>query len=91
MTRYAHPARHRSAQYGVGCIVKTVWQLTRSDYGKRGLLIGTDQVNISNIRRICDSDVGGKPRLLLDYTDHPGGDTDPCDFETTWRDRGLLS
>lgn len=91
MTRYALPARRKSAEYGINCAGKTARQPTRSDFDKCGLLIGTNRSNLQNMYRICGGDVGGRKRLLLDYTDHPGDVTDPCDFETIWRDRGLLS
>ena len=53
------------------------------------LLIGMDQENLWNIRRICGGDPEGKIHLLLDFTSRPGSVADPWytgDFETTWRD-----
>ena len=67
---------------------KTARQLTHSDYDERDSLTGTDLASIPIIRHIF-GDVGGKKRLLLDYTGHPGDVTGPWytdDFETTWRD-----
>ena len=60
------------------------------------MLIGMDEANIRNMRRMCGAD--DKISMLLDYTDMPGSVADPWftgDFETTWRDvergcKGLL-
>ena len=83
------PARRKLAEHGIDCTGKTARQLTKTDYGKYDLLIGMDRANLRNMRRICGDDSGGKMRLLMDYTDHPGDVADPWytdDFETTWRD-----
>ena len=59
------------------------------DYDAFDLLIGMDQENLWNIRRICGGDPEGKIHLLLDFTSRPGSVADPWytgDFETTWRD-----
>lgn len=92
------PARRKLAEHEISCAGKTARQLTRADYGAYDLLIGMDQANLRNMRRICGGDPEGKIHLLMDYTDHPGDVADPWytgDFETTWRDvlagcRGLL-
>lgn len=92
------PARRKLAEHGIGCDGHAARQLTSRDYGDYDLLIGMDQANLRNMRRICGGDPDGKLRLLLDYTDHPGDVADPWytgDFEATWRDvqagcRGLL-
>ena len=92
------PARRNLAEHGIGCDGHAARQLTSRDYGDYDLLIGMDQANLRNMRRICGGDPDGKLRLLLDYTDHPGDVADPWytgDFEATWRDvqagcRGLL-
>ena len=92
------PARRKLAEHGIGCDGHAARQLTSRDYGDYDLLIGMDQANLRNMRRICGGDPAGKLHLLLDYTDHPGDVADPWytgDFEATWRDvqagcRGLL-
>ena len=61
-------------------------QLTRSDYDECDLMFGMDQANIPTIRRICGDDLGGKTRLLMEYTNHPGDVAAPWytdDFDTT--------
>ena len=83
------PARHKLAEHGISCAGKTARQLARADYDKYDLLIGMDQANLRNMRRICGGDPDGKIRLLMEFTDRPGDVADPWytdDFETTWRD-----
>ena len=83
------PAHRKLAEHGISCKGKTARQLTRADYDKYDLLIGMDQANLRNMRRICGDDPDGKIHLLMEYTDRPGDVADPWytgDFETTWRD-----
>ena len=54
----------------IGSAGETVPRRTRSDCS---FLIRTDWASIPSIRHICIGDVGGKKRLLPDYTDRPGG------------------
>ena len=93
------PARRKLAEHGINCSGKTARQLTRTDYDRYDLLIGMDNANLRNMRRICGGDSDGKIRLLLEFTGRSGEVADPWytgDFETTWRDvlegcSGLLS
>ena len=94
------PARRKLAEHGISCAGKTARQLTRADYGAYDLLIGMDQANLCNMRRICGGDPEGKIHLLLEYADRPGQEVaDPWytgDFEATWQDvlagcQGLLA
>ena len=83
------PARRKLAEHGISCEGHAARQLTRRDYDEFGLLIGMDQENLRNIRRICGGDPAGKIHLLLDFTSRPGSVADPWytgDFESTWRD-----
>ena len=92
------PARRKLAEHGIASAGKTARQLTRADYTRFDLLIGMDDWNLRNMRRICGDDPDGKLRLLMDYTTRPGEVADPWytgDFEATWRDvlegcQGLL-
>ena len=63
------PARRKLAEHGISCAGKTARQLTRADYGAYDLLIGMDQANLRNMRRICGGDPEGKIHLLLEYAD----------------------
>ena len=94
------PARRKLAEHGISCADKTARQLTQADYDEYDLLIGMDQANLRNIRRICGGDPEGKIHLLLEYADRPGQEVaDPWytgDFEATWQDvlagcQGLLA
>ena len=93
------PARRMLARHGIDCAGKTARQLNQADYARWDLLIGMDQANLRNMRRLFPRDPDCKLRLLLDYTDRPGQVADPWytgDFEATWRDvsdgcRGLLN
>ena len=93
------PARRKLAEHGIGCAGKTARQLTRIDYDAYDLLIGMDQANLRNMRRMLGGDPDGKLSLLMDYTDRPGDVADPWytrDFEATWQDvldgcRGLFA
>ena len=63
--------------------------MTRADYDRFDLIVGMDNRNLRNMRRLCDDDPEGKIRLLMDFTQRPGDVADPWytnDFEATWRD-----
>ncbi len=61
------PARRKLAQHGISCEGKRARQLRREDYEDWDLLIGMDQANIRNMRRICGGDPEGKIHLMLEY------------------------
>jgi len=92
------PARRKLAEHGIGCAGKTARQLRAADYAQYDLLLGMDNANLRNMRRICGGDPEGKIRLLMDYTDRPGEVADPWytgNFQRTWEDildgcQGLL-
>ena len=100
------PARRKLQEHGIDCAGKTARQLTGRDYEAYDLLIGMEQSNLRNMRRIFGG-VGLSParlendcklHLLLDFTGCPGEIADPwytSDFDTAWQDiesgcRGLL-
>ena len=91
-------ARRKLAEHGIGCAGKTARQLTAEDYKRYDLLIGMDQANLRNMRRICGGDPDGKLHLLLEYAGRAGDVADPWytrNFDEAWRDiaagcRGLL-
>ena len=83
------PARRKLAEHGIGCQGKTSRQMTRADYQRFDMLIGMDDWNIRNMRRICGGDPENKIVKLMDYTNRPGDVADPWytgDFEATWQD-----
>ena len=83
------PARRKLAEHGISCAGKTARQLTRADYARFDLLIGMDDWNIRNMRRMCGGDPEEKIVKLMDYTHRPGDVADPWytgNFEATWQD-----
>ena len=94
-----HPGtRKKLAAAGISCAGKTARCMEREDYRKFDYLIGMDQANLRNMKRICAAHPE-KCRLLLDYAGRAGAEVaDPWytrNFEATWRDvesgcRGLL-
>ena len=83
------PAKRKLAEHGILCKGKTARQMTRNDYNRFDLLIGMDDWNIRNMKRICGGDPEGKIHKLLDYTNRTSDVADPWytgDFETTWCD-----
>ena len=90
--------RRKLAEVGIPCGDHRARQMTREDYEKFDLLIGMDEANLRNMRRMLGGDPEGKIHALLDYTDQPGPIADPWytgDFDATYRDvlegcRGLL-
>ena len=50
------PARRKLAEHGISCEGHAARQLTQRDYDAFDLLIGMDQENLCNIRRICGGD-----------------------------------
>ena len=85
-----HPGTRKKLQeLGISCTGKTARQLTKADYSRYDLLIGMDEWNLRNIRRIAGGDPEGKISLLLDFTDTPGEVADPWytgNFDDTLRD-----
>ena len=83
------PARRKLAEHGISSAGKYARQITRRDYQYYDLIVGMDQWNLRNMRRMLGGDPNGKICLLMDYTDRPGDVADPWytgDFEATWRD-----
>ena len=83
------PARRVLAAHGIFCGSHQARQITKGDYAAFDYLIGMDQENLWNIRRICGGDPEGKIHLLLDFTSRPGSVADPWytdDFEAAYRD-----
>ena len=93
------PARRELAAHGISCQGHAARQLRRDDYPRYDLLIGMDNWNLRNMRRILGGDPDGKLHLLLDFAGRIGQEiADPWytgDFSTTYRDvlagcQGLL-
>lgn len=83
------PARKKLSEHGISCEGKRARQITKKDYEYYDLLIGMDQWNLRNMKRMWGGDPEEKCHLLMDYTDRPKDVADPWysgDFETTWQD-----
>ena len=92
------PARRKLAEHSIASDGKYARQITRRDYQYYDLIVGMDEWNLRNMRRMLGGDPEGKICLLMDFTERPGEVADPWytgDFEATWRDvlegcRGIL-
>lgn len=83
------PARRKLAEHGISCEGKTARQMTRSDYDRFDLLVGMDEWNIRNMKRIAGGDPDRKIFKMLDFTSRHGDVADPWytgNFDATWQD-----
>ena len=61
------PARRELQKHGIGCAGHAARHMERSDYACYDWLVGMEEVNLRNMRRICGGDPEGKIRLLLSF------------------------
>lgn len=61
------PARRELQRHGIGCAGHAARHMERSDYDDYDWLVGMEEVNLRNMRRICGGDPAGKIRLLLSF------------------------
>ena len=83
------PARRALAEHGIRCQNRAARQMLREDYAYYDLLIGMDDTNLRNMRRIAGGDPAGKIHRMLEYAGREGSVADPWftgDFETAFRD-----
>lgn len=74
---------------GISCEGKCSITLTPEDYNKYDYIIGMDEENIVNIKKICGGDKDGKVKRLLEFAGKKLDVADPYwtgDFEATYRD-----
>ena len=91
--------REKLAQAGISTAGKVAVLARREDYERYDYLIGMDEANRADMRRLFGPDPCGKIHLLLDFTSHPRDVADPWytgDFDAAWRDieegcRGLMA
>lgn len=77
----------RGNDFGVS--QKRATLMVKEDYCRYDFLIGMDEENRYDMKRICRGDPNGKISLLLDFTNHPRSVADPWytgDFAATWND-----
>ena len=83
------PARRELAAHGVAVEKRGARQVTMRDYAYYDLIVGMDNANIRNLRRMLGGDPQGKVCRLMDFTDRPGEVSDPWysdRFDVCYRD-----
>ena len=83
------PAARKLSEKGVPILPHRARQMTAADASAFDLLIGMDDANVRNMRRIAGEVWADKIHRLLDYTGRPGPVADPWytgDFEQAYRD-----
>ena len=61
------PARRELQKHGIGCAGHAARHMERVDYAYYDWLVGMEEVNLRNMRRICGGDPEDKIRLLLSF------------------------
>ena len=87
------PMRKVLAAHGLDCAGKTARRLRRRDYEDWDLIIGMDEENLWNMRRLFGGDPDSKLRNFMDYAGQAGEEiADPWytrDFERAYADISL--
>lgn len=85
-----HPGtQRRLAREGISCAGKTARRVRPDDYDTFDLIVGMDEANMRNLRRVFNGDPKGKVRKLLSFTGSDADVADPWytgDFEATYND-----
>ena len=85
-----HPGtRRKLREGGIYCGDHRARQLRREDYDRYDYILGMDQWNLRNMKRMLREDPEHKIGLLLDFTGHPRDIADPWytgDFDATYED-----
>ena len=71
------PAKRELARHGIGCAGHMARHLERSDYDYYDYLVGMEDVNLRNMRRICSGDPEGKMHLLMAFAGKDQAIDDP--------------
>ncbi len=84
------PVRRLLAARGIDCSDKRARRLRREDYENWDLIIGMDEENMVNMRRLFGGDREGKLHNMMEYAGRPQAPVaDPWytrDFERSWQD-----
>lgn len=81
--------RNKLIQKGIPFEKRKATRLIPEDYNKYDYIIGMEESNIRNIKRIVGNDIEHKIYRLLDYSDNPRDIADPWytgNFEITYND-----
>ena len=85
-----HPGtRRKLAEHGISCTGKTARQIAKSDYDAYDYLIGMDESNVRNMRRMLGGDPKGKIRKMMEFAGSCADVADPWytgSFDVTYRD-----
>ena len=69
------PAKRKLYSLGIDCHGKRARQMTKADYDEYDLLLGMEDRNLKNMRRICGGDPQGKSTCC--WSTAPGPGTSP--------------
>lgn len=84
-----HGTRNKLAEFGISTEGKYAVQIKKKDYENYDYLIGMEERNIKNMKRIVGSDPEHKICRLLDFTSNPRDIADPWytgNFDRTYDD-----
>ena len=84
-----HGTKAKLHQAHIPCEDHQAKQMRKEDYAEYDYLIGMDEQNMRNMKRITGGDPEGKMFKLLEFAGSHYEVADPWytgDFETTWRD-----
>lgn len=84
-----HGTRNKLKQCGISTAGKHAIQLKKGDYKNYDYLIGMEERNLANMRRITGGDPDNKMYRLLDFSNHPRDIADPWytgNFDLTYTD-----
>ena len=82
-------AKDKLIQKNIPFAKRKATRITPEDYKKYDFIIGMEESNIRNIKRIVGEDVDNKISKLLDYSNNPRNIADPWytgNFEITYND-----
>ena len=82
-------AKDKLIQKNIPFAKREATRITSEDYKKYDFIIGMEESNIRNIKRIVGEDVDNKISKLLDYSNKPRDIADPWytgNFEVTYND-----
>ena len=82
-------AKQKLCEHGISCDDKRARQIRAIDYVYYDLLVGMDEMNIRDMKRVYHNDPEGKIHLLLEYTGNRRGISDPWysgDFDMAYRE-----
>lgn len=80
---------NKMREVGIPVLPHRAIQMTKKDYNEYDFLLGMDEANIRNMKRIAGGDPDQKIHMLLDYSKQPRAIADPWytgNFDVTYSD-----